>query len=248
MFNTVDELLSPKESIIAKAHIHNWIFVIPSFILLIGVYFWLTAGRGSSIVDIIFSIFNKINTMLPSKYSILSLDYIPDQATTFLESIRLQPRRWLSWVLMSYGLFLVYRACVTYFTTNLLQTEQRFLVQTGLIRLRTVEIPNQQIDAFDVSQNLIGRFMNFGNIIVHGTGGMSTKIPCVYQPFEFRNSGINIYLNKQAAIIPVITNQIQPNNPIKSNNQIQSASYAQTQQALPRHMQAQAQTPNKNLN
>lgn len=189
MFNSIDDVLSPQESINNRTNIHVWIFVMPSVVLLAGVYLWLGSGRGFTLLDVLKGTLSWIS--LKFSLNAIDLDFVPTPILDFLAKIRFEFRRWISWVVMLWGSLKVYRAAVSYYTTQLIVTEQRLIVQTGILRLRTVEMPNDQLDAFDVNQNLVGRFLDFGHVIIHGTGGMSIRIPCVTSPFEFRKSGIS---------------------------------------------------------
>lgn len=204
MLNSIDTVLSPRESISNRTNIHVWIFVMPCFVLLVGIYLWLGSGHGFTLLDVLRRTLDWISVKL--SLTPIELDFVPEPILDFLGRIRFEFRRWISWGVMLWGSLKVYRAGVSYYTTQLIMTEHRIIVQTGIVRLRTVEMPNNQLDAFDVNQSLFGRILDFGHVIIHGTGGMSIRIPCVTSPFEFRKSGIMAKIvSIQSPQVPVHT-------------------------------------------
>lgn len=73
-------------------------------------------------------------------------------------------------------------------TTDLGVTNKRVIAKSGLIGRRTVEQRIQKIESIRVGQGLFGRMLNYGTIMIHGTGGATTPIKDVADPFAFKRA------------------------------------------------------------
>jgi len=67
-------------------------------------------------------------------------------------------------------LFFVIKNLITYFTTEYGITSTRVISKEGLIRRDIEEISLSSIESINVSQTIIGRLLNYGNIIISGRG------------------------------------------------------------------------------
>ena len=77
-------------------------------------------------------------------------------------------------------------------TTELVITNRRIIAKFGLISRRTIELNISKIESIRVDQGLLGRMLDFGNIVVVGTGGSREPIPRISHPLEFRRQYDNI--------------------------------------------------------
>jgi uncharacterized membrane protein YdbT with pleckstrin-like domain len=73
-------------------------------------------------------------------------------------------------------------------TTDLGVTNKRVIAKTGLISRHTVEQQIQKIESIRVNQGILGRLFDYGTIMVHGTGGATTPIKMVGDPFAFKRA------------------------------------------------------------
>lgn len=73
-------------------------------------------------------------------------------------------------------------------TTDLGVTNKRVIAKTGLISRHTVEQRIQKIESIRVNQGILGRMLDYGTIMVHGTGGATTPIRNVASPFAFKRA------------------------------------------------------------
>lgn len=78
-------------------------------------------------------------------------------------------------------------AVIRVISTELALTTKRVIAKTGFIRRDTVELKLDKVEGLAVSQGIFGRMLNYGNIVVTGTGGLRTPIPFISNPIEFRN-------------------------------------------------------------
>jgi len=71
---------------------------------------------------------------------------------------------------------------------------KRVLTQVGLIGRQCNEILFTKVEAIDIQQGLLGRLMDYGKIVITGTGGSKTSMVFIPGPFAFRKA-----LQQQAA-------------------------------------------------
>lgn len=78
------------------------------------------------------------------------------------------------------SLYYFISAWVTFVTSEFGITNKRVLMKTGFIRRDSLELFMEKIEAIHVEQPIFGRILNYGTIMVIGTGG--TKDPFFYIP------------------------------------------------------------------
>ena len=64
-----------------------------------------------------------------------------------------------------------------YISTEFAITNRRIIVKTGIIRNDSFEIMLQKIEGIKVTQGIIGRLLDYGSIVVTGTGGSKEPVP-----------------------------------------------------------------------
>lgn len=77
---------------------------------------------------------------------------------------------------------LVERLC-----TELVVTDRRVIAKVGFIRRHTWEINNSKVEGVQVNQSVLGRVLNFGSILVKGTGGGFAPVRNIADPLAFRS-------------------------------------------------------------
>jgi hypothetical protein len=70
--------------------------------------------------------------------------------------------------------------------TKMVITDRRIIIKKGLIGRQTVEISRSKLESVRVDQNLFGRVLDYGTIIVIGTGSTHEPFRKVRSPIEFR--------------------------------------------------------------
>jgi len=93
------------------------------------------------------------------------------------------------------GLILIAIAAVHVLTTELALTNRRIIAKSGLIRRNTIELKVNRVESLGVNQGVLGRILNFGSIVVKGTGGSHAPIPYIARPMEFRQQ-VNNFLDE----------------------------------------------------
>jgi len=84
------------------------------------------------------------------------------------------------------GLFLLLAAWIKVHSTELAITNRRVIAKFGFIKRDTVEINLEKVEALRVEQGFWGRMLNFGTILMSGTGGSIEPIPDIADPLVFR--------------------------------------------------------------
>ena len=94
------------------------------------------------------------------------------------------------WVLGA--VFLIYAAsfgigrAIHYFSSEFAITNKRVVIKVGLINRKTLEMVLTKVETIRVDQSILGRVLNFGTIVVTGTGGTNEPFTLIANPLEFR--------------------------------------------------------------
>ena len=73
-------------------------------------------------------------------------------------------------------------------TTELALTNRRVISKTGIFTQKTAELQINQIESVEVEQGIAGRLLNYGSVLVKGTGGGASPAPGIVDPFDFRKA------------------------------------------------------------
>ena len=79
------------------------------------------------------------------------------------------------------------RAFIRRATTELAITDHRIIYKTGLLSRHTLEMNRSKVESVDVDQSILGRLLNYGTIVVRGTGGSLEPIRDIADPLTFRS-------------------------------------------------------------
>jgi uncharacterized membrane protein YdbT with pleckstrin-like domain len=79
-------------------------------------------------------------------------------------------------------------AAISRWTTEIAVTNQRVILKRGLIRRDTIEINMPKVESVDVRQSILGRLLNYGTVIVRGTGGSTNPLTTVAEPLPLRRA------------------------------------------------------------
>jgi len=90
-------------------------------------------------------------------------------------------------VICGFGILLIGRAWFRRFTTEVAVTDRRIIYKRGFIYRHTVEMHMDKVESVDVDQSILGRLLNFGDIVIHGTGETVEPLREIDDPIEFRN-------------------------------------------------------------
>ena len=88
------------------------------------------------------------------------------------------------------GLLALYdgiKALLRQTTTELAVTDRRVIYKTGIFQRYTMEMNRSKVETVGVEQSVLGRLLNYGTVIVRGTGGSFEPIRHIHDPLSFRN-------------------------------------------------------------
>lgn len=85
------------------------------------------------------------------------------------------------------ALWLLAMAWLERWTTEVAITDRRIIHKTGFIRRNTIEMSVEKVESVDVNQSLFGRLLDYGDIIVRGTGAGLAPLKEIDAPLTFRS-------------------------------------------------------------
>jgi uncharacterized membrane protein YdbT with pleckstrin-like domain len=88
------------------------------------------------------------------------------------------------------GLVFLVMAWVRYKTTEIGITTKRVIVKHGFISRNTVEINIGKVESIQVDQSLMGRMLDYGTLLISGTGTVHAPLTGIAQPMQFRKAFI----------------------------------------------------------
>jgi uncharacterized membrane protein YdbT with pleckstrin-like domain len=86
------------------------------------------------------------------------------------------------------ALYWTFRAWFHRLTTETDVTNMRVVHKTGFIKRRTFEMALTKVESVDVSQSILGRILNYGDVTIKGVGEGRETISTIAAPLAFRNS------------------------------------------------------------
>ena len=84
------------------------------------------------------------------------------------------------------ALELAFRSYTIASTSEFVITTKRVVMKTGCFRRNYTDVLLSKIESFNVNQGIFGRILNYGTLIVGGTGGSKGGFKTVSNPLEFR--------------------------------------------------------------
>ncbi|CAN7603351.1 PH domain-containing protein [Bradyrhizobium sp. LjRoot220] len=89
------------------------------------------------------------------------------------------------------AIFALYRTVTAWFhrwITEIDVTNLRVVHKTGFIQRKTFEMSLDKVESVDVSQSILGRLLNYGDVEIFGVGEGGKIIKTIASPLEFRNA------------------------------------------------------------
>jgi uncharacterized membrane protein YdbT with pleckstrin-like domain len=85
------------------------------------------------------------------------------------------------------ALWLLVRVWFRRWTTEIAVTNRRIILKRGFIRRHTIEMNMDKVESVDVDQSLLGRLLNYGDVIIRGTGEGFEPLHMIDSPLRFRS-------------------------------------------------------------
>ena len=95
---------------------------------------------------------------------------------------------WVASLIAVVGLFLLIREWYGWWTTEIAVTNLRVIYKTGFIQRRTNEMNMDKVESVQVDQSILGRILDYGTVVITGTGAGLEALSEIAHPIELRNS------------------------------------------------------------
>lgn len=89
---------------------------------------------------------------------------------------------------LALGILHLISAWIMRLSTEIAVTNRRVIYKTGLVSRRTVEMNMDKVESVDVAQGIIGRVLNYGTVLIRGTGAGLEPLQRIAQPLALRNA------------------------------------------------------------
>lgn len=86
------------------------------------------------------------------------------------------------------GVIMLANSYLRLISTELAITNRRVIAKTGFISRSTFEVMLNRVEGANIDQSIWARILNFGSILVHGTGGGITPIDFIADPLSFKKT------------------------------------------------------------
>ena len=181
------------EQIEYRARLHRIIFLKAYFLLAVCI---LLIATGSSIIPkFIYSrIPDKISNILQYQYDIIEylssvippniITQLHDNIIKFFLFDVLQILGVILFVLLAFPVW--FSNYITYSSSEFGISNKRVLIKMGFIKRNSFETLLSKVESIGVEQSILGRFLNFGTIIITGTGGSKEYFYQISNPIKFR--------------------------------------------------------------
>ena len=73
-------------------------------------------------------------------------------------------------------------------TSEFAVTNKRVIIKIGVIWRRTIEMNLSSLETIEVDQDVIGRIIGYGKVVIIGTGGTNEPFSRIENPLEFRKA------------------------------------------------------------
>ena len=91
------------------------------------------------------------------------------------------------YALILFSIFVAASIWIRFMSTEMAITNRRVVAKVGFIWRRTIEMERQKVESVSVDQSILGRILDYGTIIVRGTGSTLEPMANIDSPLEFRN-------------------------------------------------------------
>ncbi len=93
----------------------------------------------------------------------------------------------LGYAMILFSLVLAISVWIQFISTEMAITNRRVVAKVGFIWRRTIEMERQKVESVSVDQSIVGRLLDYGTIIVRGTGSTLEPMANIDNPLGFRN-------------------------------------------------------------
>jgi uncharacterized membrane protein YdbT with pleckstrin-like domain len=85
-----------------------------------------------------------------------------------------------------FGWFFYFFPLLRFRLDEIVITDRRVIIKMGIIARQTRELFFSKIESVDLRQGILARILNYGTIIIRGTGGTTQPCKFIRDPLQFR--------------------------------------------------------------
>ncbi len=93
----------------------------------------------------------------------------------------------LGWFALPLPVFIMIAPTLAYVGSELVITNVRVLIKTGVVRRQSLEMFISKIESIAIDQSFLGRLLDYGTVVVRGTGGFAERFETIAHPIQFRS-------------------------------------------------------------
>lgn len=93
----------------------------------------------------------------------------------------------IGWLVAVFGAALLLRTIVAGLTNTITVTSTRVIARSGLVNVTSNDLPLRSVESVNVKRSPLGLILNYGTLVIHGTGGTKTEVYLVGSPTNFRD-------------------------------------------------------------
>jgi len=86
------------------------------------------------------------------------------------------------------GLLMLLATSIRRRSTEIVVTDRRVIYKRGILSRHTVEMNVSKIEAVDIEQSLTARLLDYGTIMIHGTGADIEPLQRIERPLAIRSA------------------------------------------------------------
>jgi uncharacterized membrane protein YdbT with pleckstrin-like domain len=90
--------------------------------------------------------------------------------------------------ILAFGLAIFVTTMLPMWTTEIGVTSQRLIYKRGWLRRRTDELQLTSIEEVNLDQGALGRMLDYGRLVIHGTGVNDVALPTLADPVGLRRA------------------------------------------------------------
>jgi len=92
----------------------------------------------------------------------------------------------VAFVILVIAIVVAFPRYIRFVSSEFAVTNKRVIVKLGLIHRQTLELVLSKVETIGVEQSIMGRLLDYGTIVVTGTGGTKEPFNEIAHPLEFR--------------------------------------------------------------
>jgi uncharacterized membrane protein YdbT with pleckstrin-like domain len=96
--------------------------------------------------------------------------------------------RYTAYALALVAIFLLIQQWFQWWVTEIAVTDRRVIYKKALVRRQTNEMNMDKVESVQIDQSILGRMLDYGDVIILGTGEGFETLRTISSPIELRNS------------------------------------------------------------